>query len=47
MKVTLKPVVMGVLRTIPKGLLKGLEDVKIRDQVETIHCYDLLEYRKY
>ena len=29
MKVTVLPIVIGVLGTIPKGLVKGLEDVEI------------------
>ena len=37
MKVTVIPLVVGALRTIPKGLLKGLEYLKIGGQIETIH----------
>ena len=36
MKVTVIPVVIGALGTIPKGLVKGLKDLEIRGQVETI-----------
>ena len=36
MKVTVKAVVVGVLGTIPKVLVNGLEDLEIRRQVETI-----------
>ena len=43
MKVTVIPIVTGVLGTIPKGLIKGLEDVKIRGQVETIQTTVLLK----
>ena len=42
MKVTVIPVVVGVLGTIPKGLVKGLEDLEIRGQVETIQTTALL-----
>ena len=36
MKVMEIPTVVGTLGTIPKGLVKGLEDLKIRGLVETI-----------
>ena len=36
MKMTLIPFVIGVLRIIPKWLIKGWEDLEIRGQVETI-----------
>ena len=36
MKVTIVPIVIGVLGTITKGLLKGLEDLEVGGQVETI-----------
>ena len=36
MKVTVIPVVIGALGTISKGLVKGVEDLEIRGQVETI-----------
>ena len=35
-KVIMIPIVFGALGTIPKGLVKGLEDLGIRGQVETI-----------
>ena len=36
MKVTIVPIVIGALRTITKGLLKGLEDLEVGRRVETI-----------
>ena len=30
------PVVIDALETIPKGLIKGLENLEIKEQVETI-----------
>ena len=42
MKVTIVPIVIGVLGTITKGLLKGLEDLKIGERVETIQTAALL-----
>ena len=36
MKVTIVPIVIGALGTITKGLLKGLEDMEVGGQVETI-----------
>ena len=36
MKATVIPVVIGELETVPKGLLKGLEDMEIRKQEELI-----------
>ena len=36
MKVTVMPIVIDALVTIPKALVKELEDLKIREQVETI-----------
>ena len=42
MKVTLIPIVSGAFGTIPKGLVKGLEDLEIRGQVETIQITVLL-----
>ena len=42
MKVTVMPIVNGALEAIPKGLLKGLEELEIGGHVETIqtiqHC---------
>ena len=37
MKVTIIPIVFCALGTITKGLLKGLEDLKVGGQVETIN----------
>ena len=42
MKVTVLPIVIGVLGTIPKGLVKGLEDVEIGGLVVTIQTTALL-----
>ncbi len=42
MKVTVIPIVIGVLGTISEGLLKGLEDLEIRGQVETTQTAELL-----
>ena len=36
MKVTVIPILIGMLRTIPKSLVNGLEDIEIRGQGETI-----------
>ena len=36
MKVIVILIVIGALGTIPKGLVKGLEDLEIRGQVETM-----------
>ena len=42
MKVTVIPIVVGALGTIPKGLVKGQEDLEINGQVETIQTTVLL-----
>ena len=42
MKVTVIPVIIGALGTIPKCLVKGQEDVKIRRQEETTQTTALL-----
>ena len=42
MKVTVVPKVSDALGTIPKRLVKGLEDLKIKGQVETIQITALL-----
>ena len=42
MKVTIVPIVIGVLSTITKGLLKGLEDLEIGGWIETIQTTALL-----
>ena len=36
MKVTIVPIVIGAFGTITKGLLKGLEDLEVGEEVETI-----------
>ena len=36
MKVTIIPIVIGAFGTLPKGLLKGLENLEIGGRVETI-----------
>ena len=42
MKVTIVPIVIGVLGTITKGLLKGLEDLEVGGRVETLQTTALL-----
>ena len=42
MKVTVTSIVIGAFRTIPKELVKGLEDLEISRQVKTIHTTALL-----
>ena len=42
MKMTVIPIVIGTLGTIPKSFVKGLEDLKIRGQEETIQTTALL-----
>ena len=42
MKETLIPIVVGILGTIPKGLVKGLEDLEITGRVEIILTIALL-----
>ena len=42
MKVTVIPIVVGILGTIPKRLVKRLEDLEIIGQVETIQTTALL-----
>ena len=39
---TVKPIEVGALDTVTKGLLQGLEDTEIRGQVETIQATALL-----
>ncbi len=41
-KVTIIPIVIGAFGTITKGLLKGLEDLEVDGQVETIQMTELL-----
>ena len=42
MQVTIIPIVNGTFGTITKGLLKGLEDLEVGGQVETIQMTALL-----
>ena len=42
MKVTVVPIVIGALGTITEGLLKGLEDLEVGEQVETTQTTALL-----
>ncbi len=42
MQVTVIPIVMGAFGTVTKGLLKGLEDLEVGGQVETIQNTTLL-----
>ena len=43
MKVTVIPVVIGILGTIPKSLERGLEELEIRERIENIQTKALLE----
>ena len=42
MKVTVIPIAIGALGTVPKVLAKGLEDLEIRGKVKTIQTKELL-----
>ena len=42
MKVTIVPIVIGVLGTVTIGLLKSLEDLEVGGRVETIQTTALL-----
>ena len=42
MKVTIVPIVSGAFGTVNKGLLKGLEELEVGGQVETIQTTALL-----
>ena len=46
MKIPVIPNAIGALGTIPKGLVKGVEDLEIRGQVETIQSTELLRSDK-
>ena len=46
MKVTIVPIVIGAFGTVTKGLLKGLEDLEVGGQVETIQTTTLLRTAK-
>ena len=41
-KTTVIPIVIGAFDTVSKGLVKGLEDLEIRGQVEAIQITALL-----
>ena len=41
MKVTVIPIVIGVFGTVTKGLVQGLEGLKIKERVETIQTTTL------
>ena len=43
MKVTIISIVIGAFGTVTKGLLKGLEDLEVGGQVETIQTTRLLK----
>ena len=43
MKVTIIPIVIGAFGTVPKGLLKGLEDMDVGGRVKTILTTALLK----
>ena len=42
-KVSIVPIVIGAFATVTKGLLKGLEDLEVSGQVETIQTTALLK----
>ena len=42
MRVRVIPIVIGVLATVSKGLVQGLEDLEIRGRVETIQTTPLV-----
>ena len=42
MKVSIIPIVIGAFGTVPKALLKGLEDFEVDGRVETIQITTLL-----
>ena len=46
MKVTVIPIVTGVLGTVTKGWIQGLEDLEIRELVKTIQTTALLRSAK-
>ena len=46
MKVTIIPIIIGALVTVTKGLIKGLEDLEMKGQVETIETTALLRSAK-
>ena len=46
-KVTVIPIAMGALEEIPKGLVKGLEDLEIRGHGDTIQTIALIRLPEY
>ena len=42
MEVTIIPIMIGALGTVPKGLWKGLDDLEVDGRVETIQTTALL-----
>ena len=42
MKVTIIPIVIGALGTVTKGSLKGVEDLEVKERMETIQITKLL-----
>ena len=40
---TIIPIVIGAFGTVTKGLLKGLEDLKVGGRVETIQTTSIIE----
>ena len=46
MKVTIEPIVIGAFGTVTEGLLKGLEDLEVGGQGETIQTTALLKTAK-
>ena len=42
-QVTIIPIVLGVFRTVNKGLVKGIEDSEVGGRVETIQTTTLLK----
>ena len=47
MKLTIIPIVIGAFGMVMKGLLNGLEDLKVGDRVETIQTTALLKRLEY
>ena len=43
MQVTIIPIVVGAFGTVTKRFLKGLEDLEVSGQVETIQNYYIIE----
>ena len=42
MKVTVRPIVIGILSTVSKGLVQKLKNLEIRGRVETIETTALM-----